>query len=669
MSRVSYQGFCWCLGTTSFRTKNFNKTIETQLMLLDDFWDLRDNKGQSWGCNSQLQSRYYDYMKECQFVEGSAPNKPKDAREKTSGLVALGLLDANRKLTESGRALLHCARENDFDSDNFFQIPKDSEIYLRQLLKMSVQVNNDCVRPFYVLLYTLSKVGYLSLDEFTYLLPLCTTSSNTNEIIDGIVKIRKGQLEVDDVILQRLMEMDNYQNALLLLHRERVTESLICEVGMNRKSRSYDRAYFPLYVALFRFFFKLRAGDPEKILSATKKIKIGRLWRAYLFDSTSDKAIIKNPRGLLKPTLFDKVSNEAEFKTVFFKVMHLLKAKATLSDYLDLNRRYMRTSDIVLFEDERVSLDIVPRHYFDPIAEQLFKKAFSKSDVLPLNCTLPVIDPCLTLDEDMVLAGVIDELGIPAHSISEAKEALDKVRYIRLEHLIDEKFSDSQIIALLDAFVHRDDDLIQKMVTDNADIPTIFEYVLGILWYKISERRGKILSFMKLSLDANLLPKTHASGGTADIVYKYDATVAYPAHDLLIEATLAEPANQRKMEMEPVSRHLGRHLLETNNLNSYCLFATTVLDPNIVADFRSRKNIPWYDVNDDTRFITGMKIIPLQTSDLKQIVNRRKTYKELYHLFSTAFKSTLLPRDWYNKMHDCLCQEFQSGTDSVIWRD
>lgn len=70
------------------------------------------------------------------------------------------------------------------------------------------------------------------------------------------------------------------------------------------------------------------------------------------------------------------------------------------------------------------------------------------------------------------------------------------------------------------------------MVTENADVPTIFEYVLGILWYKASERHGKILDYMKLSLDADLLPKTHAAGGEADIVYEYPETEYYPAHSL-----------------------------------------------------------------------------------------------------------------------------------------
>lgn len=34
---IPYKSFCWSFGTTSFRTKNFNKTIEEQLALLNGF--------------------------------------------------------------------------------------------------------------------------------------------------------------------------------------------------------------------------------------------------------------------------------------------------------------------------------------------------------------------------------------------------------------------------------------------------------------------------------------------------------------------------------------------------------------------------------------------------------------------------------------------------------
>ena len=62
-----------------------------------------------------------------------------------------------------------------------------------------------------------------------------------------------------------------------------------------------------------------------------------------------------------------------------------------------------------------------------------------------------------------------------------------------------------------------------------------------------------------------------------DITYRYNATPGYPEHTLLIEATLAEANAQRRMEMEPVSRHLGDFLLRDNRQEAYALFVTTFL--------------------------------------------------------------------------------------------
>lgn len=45
---------------------------------------------------------------------------------------------------------------------------------------------------------------------------------------------------------------------------------------------------------------------------------------------------------------------------------------------------------------------------------------------------------------------------------------------------------------------------------------------------------------MKLSPDADLIPKTHAAGGEADIVYEYDTTKYHPKHT----PTLAGRTNQ-----------------------------------------------------------------------------------------------------------------------------
>lgn len=646
---IPYKSFCWSLGTTSFRTKNFNKTIEEQLSLLNEFWILRENQNINWSGNNELQARYYDFMRQKGFVEGNAKNKPKDAREKTSGLVDIGLIDENRKLSDAGKALLHISSENDFSSDNQFQIAKDSFIYLKQLLKTSYTVEGQTVRPFLVLLYLLSKVDYLTLEEYTYLLPLCVGTNETVEIIEGIKKLRTNDTTIDNIIINRLMNMNNYNTALDYFIENDVTESLICEIGLNRKSRQYDKPYFKLYEALYRVFVEDDIDSLSSVYSATKDIKIGKWWRSYLFDTTSETAIGKFPSDHLKVTLFNGVTGEIEFKKAFFKTMHLFKAKATLSDYLDLNRRYIKTTDIVLFEDDTVKLDVVPQYFFKSVMDQLYSDIFVKSELLYENCSIESISACLVVSDDTIIDGINEELGISVTTIEAAREALEDNRYQRLQHLIDTKFTDENLLSLLDYFEDRNDTEIRNMVTDNADVPTIFEYVLGILWYKASERQGKILDYMKLSLDADLLPKTHAAGGEADIVYEYCATEAYPEHTLLLEATLADSTNQRRMEMEPVSRHLGRHLIRTGNLNSYCVFATNYLDINVIADFRGRKSMPFYDTQDYSKSVNGMKIIPLQTSELKKIISNGRTYKELYPLFEAAFNSTLPPHEWYNK--------------------
>lgn len=645
---IPYKSFCWSLGTTSFRTKNFNKTIEEQLALLDEFWSLEENKGENWSGNKELQTLYYDFMKTKGFVEGEAGNKPKDAREKTSGLVDIGLIDDGRKLSNAGKVLLKISTENDFSSDNQFQIDKDSFIYLKQLLKTYYNIDGRTVRPFLVLLHLLSKFDYLTLDEYTYLLPLCIGENETVEIINGISRLRSNATSIDQIIINRLMGMSNYKTALDYFLKNEVTEELVCEIGLNRKSRQYDKSYFKLYQALHRVFVLNDMDNLVSVYDATRDIKIGKWWRNYLFDTTSEKAISNHPVEHLKTTLFNEVEDENTFKIAFFKIMHLFKAKATLSDYLDLNRRYIKTTDVVLFEDDTIKFDIVPKHFFKSVAEELYQDTFVASELLYEDCGMSEISECLVVSDKTIVAGINEELGINVSDMQSARAALEDTRYQRLQHLIDTKFTDDKILSLLDCFETRNDDEIRSMVTDNADVPTIFEYVLGILWYKASERHGKILDYMKLSLDADLLPKTHAAGGEADIVYEYEATEYYPEHTLLLEVTLADSTNQRRMEMEPVSRHLGMHLIRTGNMNSYCVFATNYLNINVISDFRSRKTTPFYDPQDYSKSIAGMKIIPLQTSELKKIVSNRKTFKELYPLFETAFNSNLPPHEWYN---------------------
>ena len=65
--RISYQSFCWVVGTTSFRTAKLNLKIEEQLLLLDEFYDEIIKKS-TWNWSNELQEKYYDFMKGRSFL-------------------------------------------------------------------------------------------------------------------------------------------------------------------------------------------------------------------------------------------------------------------------------------------------------------------------------------------------------------------------------------------------------------------------------------------------------------------------------------------------------------------------------------------------------------------------------------------------------------------------
>ena len=646
----TYKSYCWSLGTTSFRMVEFNRKIERQLELIREFWTKPAFADQQWSENEPLQIEYYNFLKESGFIEGEAQRKAKDAREKTSGLVDLGLLDDERRLTEAGNALLQIATNADFNTNNLLQVPADSFIYLKQLLKLYSPIDNGYVRPYIVLIMALNRLGKMSYDEFTYLLPLAINGIKTEEIFTSIESIRSGNGTIDETIIKVLMDMPNYQEALDILLNNAISEQLITEIGMNRKSRNYDKPYFKLYKALEAVIATHSDDGAVELFNAAKAVsgKSSILWKQYLFNTTSTRKVEKEGFAAINAAaeIFN-CTTEAEFRTQFFKLLHLFKAKSTLSDYFDLNRRYFKITDTVLFRDDEVTFDIIPNCFFKIAGEKLSELAFVPDSNLPNNVKLSsIVGEEIT--ESQIFAKVEELYGVQVRNLYDVRAFVDSERYERFNAMIDSRFTDENIIALMSAFEERRDGEIQAMVTNNADVPTIFEYVLAIAWYKISGRKGKVLEYMNLSLDADLLPVTHAAGGHEDITYKYEATANYPAHTLLLEATLANSTNQRRMEMEPVSRHLGEYLLSHANEQAYCLFATTYLHINVISDFRMRKSMPYYS-SDGTRSIDGMKIIPCQTMELKTIIQKQLTYAQLYQIFEQAYHTVIAPNEWYKQ--------------------
>lgn len=648
MDKTSYKSFFWSIGTTSFRMKQFNKMVEEQLRILNEFWEKDDNKNLGW--DAITQEKYYEFLKEQSFIKGDEKNKPKHAREKTSSLVDLGLIYENRRLTNVGKALLNISLKEDFAPDNDLLIEKDSFIYFKQLLKTSYKFDNSHIRPFILLLYILIKFKEISYEEFKYLLPLCIDKTSAENIIKSIGDIRQNYLSIDDVIIDRFMSLDNYLKAYdIFIKAKDINKDIITLIGINRKSKKYDEEYYNIYKFLKQIYIDKNYNNIQEFYNNLKLLRLSKYWLKHFFTSGRKKQVIFSD---LKDNSFSKINNEKDLKDAFFKFMHLNKIKATLDDYFDLNKRYVGLSDIIIFQDNKITLDIIPYIYFTPTIDKLYNLlCFEKAQNLTDDISLENIETSLKLDKNILIKNYNKIYNKNIKSIDGIKEKYNLDRYKRFHNIIDNMFYKDKLLELLDNFKNRDDKKINQYVTINADIPTIFEYIIGIIWYEISGRVGDILSYMNLSLDADLLPKTHATGGIADIIYKYNENINYPAHDLLIEVTLTDKANQRRMEMEPVTRHLGQYLLKHRDKISYCVFITTYLDINVLNDFRHRKNMSYYDSNDNSQFIKGMKIIPLETDIIKIILEKEYNYARLYNIFEDLYLNEETDGQvWYNEL-------------------
>lgn len=650
---MAFKSYSWSIGTTSFRTSQLNYKIERQLQLLKEFWNLNSNL--SW--NPLTQEKYYKFLKENDFIYGEAPRPDKDAREKTSGLVNIGVITEDRKLTAVGNKIESLLYKQ-MAKDNIFLISEDSYYYLLQMLKLQIIDGEIKIKPFIALIYMIEKLGYLSYDEFTYLLPLCKNKYDVKKMVENIKANRIG-LDIDEIIKMKIFEMNNYLEAWNIFRQDYpVSEETFEKIGINRKSRLYDRPYNNVYHTLVDLVFHLRHNTFEERLEKYKELynccqsisgNTRNLWISYLFFGYRINNLDEEFDNKFRNLDISIVKNIIDFKQEFFTTLHLFKWKVNLKEYFDLNKRYFSLTDIIKFEDDKIELDMLPKYYFEKIIDDVLDEKLLDIDeyknVFYNNIPLEKISNSYTLNINDVVKNINNSLGINL-TINTVNDYVENEKLKAFNNLIDDKFSNDKLIMLLDNIKNRNDDLINEYVTDNATVPTIFEYILGIAWYRISNKKGNILDYMNLSLDADLLPKTHAGGGMADIVYKYDED-GYPKHDLLIEATLSESTGQRSMEMEPVSRHLGENIKLTNNENDYALFVAPVLEERIIMDFRNRKTYCYPKGNGD--YTNGLKIIPINIDILKILLINNVKYDYIYSWFDKAYKSLEPDPVWFEK--------------------
>lgn len=624
---MSYSYF----GNTSAKEAKLLINIEAHLILLNELFQTA-TKDDIWKSDSSLQLRYAKILKKSKLLNSREMNLiSKNARVKVVFLRDLGLVDFNKlEITNLGNQLLDLLNNQKFEEKNeFLQIDLVALFFLK--IFFSYKKASDIKRMFFKYLYVFRYFDGKLTEEQFYLLPLISNYKN----IDDFLHILKNK-DINLVETFKNFVVENKRN-------EKRRKDFLEDWNINKAitklsafSSSKGENFVQELPIILKIFMDIRnksytKQDVRNIFKTSTKEEKNYFRDLYLptMLKTNKLSINKKNYFYLYKKLIKIIRNktEIELANYFFDLIYISRYFNNLKDYEAQNKYYLDLTGVFIFENDEVKVSEI----FNVIL-----KSSKYEEILTNISNIEISISSLNyLFENKEIKSIFKKYGVSSSS------DLNNFQYnqnkIKLKKLLETKFTKEKLIKIIPNFKTRNDDFIQKEVTTKATVPTIFEYIVAIAWYYIDNKNIDFILKAGLSLDSNMLPKSHAVGGNSDFEIKYDD------HTLMIEVTLTESTNQRRAEMESVSRHLGNILLKLNDekrTKSYGIFIAPYLNKNVLNDFRIRKNCYW---ENDTAHIKGMNILPFDCDDLIKIINSNKTYGELRPKF---YKLIETPNNW-----------------------
>ncbi|AQP53820.1 hypothetical protein CBF34_10365 [Vagococcus penaei] len=647
--------YAWSIGTTTFRQSNLSTKLELALQALNNTRELKPKA--KW---PTLYSTFMSELTKFNIINNHTKYTDKDARAITSSLQQIGLCTMDRQVTNSGTVLLDITN-NSRDMTNVFNLSPFSYFYFLQLFKK---------REFLFCMYILINVdNRVNIDEFTTFVMTLAPDSDLEEIenvIQTIIHYRSLETELektaykDSYIFNKLMinnKLKKAHNDFVIQNRIKIKD--LDKIFLNRKGNSYNQPLKELYILLLGI--KKNNQSPNfdvmnRLLNSSDNLK---KWKKIIF---SDVTTTKEKNAYFLNTFIPDIKSRSDknFREWFFSNFHLIKAKALLEiDYFDLNKRMFSMTGVIKFEQNQIT--VTP---FLKIVLLLNKKNIKQilndklnSDIEEFQLFEELYNSSLELDLDKVYAGLSEEFQTDVNKTN-INDILINYQNDIFEQFIETNFDEIHLVKIFKKIVDQystSSTVIAKNTADqirrlckikDADTPTIFEYLTAISWYYISEKNIRPLESLNLELNADNLPISHASGGQADLLIKYEDFDDIKDHNLMIEVTLTKDSNQRRAEMEPVSRHLGEYKIKNKNTDTYCVFLTHKLDTNTIVHFRQQKITPYYYNKEWTE---GSKIIPLDINNLNYILENKVTYSRLYNLFEEAYNSDTDVKNWWEE--------------------
>ena len=622
-------------GNTTLRVSEFSFKIEEIMRVYGDV--VTNNPNLDWKSSSKdeikepdyipnnLQYIFYNQLIKNNLMKSnsnamSISEKEKNARQKSAPLENIELINRkDGKIMSAGKELLSLLDDGGkkgLIKNEFIPIDNLSLWWLKRIYNEKKSRLNKKTRTLenYIKFFTCFD-GNLNSDQF-WLLPLYENCAEKAFIVYlRDIKV-KGRWEILKGIVNNCVEDDENFNALG--NRKGIKNvpdvKLFCNYCF--KVCSSKQKYDDFLELVKHLDYKDKPYIKNTFLKPIVKFKKSKL--KFIERDYEELYLLINS--------FIKGNDISDDKN-FFIMIKTFYAYDTLNDYSDLNGRYLKLTNCFRFSVDNISFN----NGFDLIASHP-KKGFLKENVIDNDTSEP--DSLNYLIEDEYIKRSLGKKNVLSIQDLSNKYIEDQIEIVKT--LLNTKFTvdtiTNKILPLFKDHTNEgNQEKLRGLITSNAKIPAMFEYVIALVWCHIDDDPNHLISSARLSKDSDFLPISHATGGLGNA----DFIAEYKDHLLQIEPTLTRGNMQKEAEHEPISRHFGHNLIKIKDSKkrekSYCIFIAPYLGSNMLVDIRNRQNSPWYDTNDEE--IIGMNILPLDIDDCIKILSSKKDYNYLYSEF------------------------------------
>lgn len=628
------------MGDTSIRVKQL---VEVNRFILKHINEYMKDEIQ-WERNTALQEDFYK-----SFIEQIAKTEENDGielfsdfkraksysvtpnklglrgRTLTNALLKTGLITPDRMISRVGNAYFNNTLKKSDDLEKILELSADNLVYLRQFLKLRIY-SSDSDKYFYnfrFALLFLTKYDNVPQQDFLKIVESIRPEQSQDELQNIINEYQDtyDNKEVFESYYKRvfaptLRSQSELNDVKEFFDNNDLSDDNFIKYFNNRDSSKTSLLYKKYVLCLLDF---ANTQSKDILVEITKLSKDEKIKKAFgegkiPFKFTKNNSVEEFLQNNISNPLLSGNGFQIYLQFIFSKHNDLIK------EYSDMCRRAFQVTGLISFDNGLVNLN--SKWIIAPLLELLGDKFKLTGDELynnyELNSDSAWFSDLTTIEILNITHSEIQSLynalgkkfGIT--DLSQVNKIIIDKREKEYRDFIESHFPISTVLTILKLIKQRDDERVFKLVTENANVPTIYEYILTIAWYHLSQNKNFMIhKTFQVSLDGNKLPLTHRGGGAGDIEIINDE------YALLIEATLMDMNTQKRGELEPVIRHSIN--FELSNSGSQTIFIANELDNNVLNIFRASKFIQ-FNGTLNSGSVDGLSIFALTTDELIQIL-------------------------------------------------